>query len=706
MRTHEAKERIEKLTAEINHHRYLYHVLDTSEISDAALDSLKAELDELEQQFPALITEDSPTQRVGGEAKKEFRKVKHAAPMLSLNDAFSHKDVNEWEARIQRIAADRWPLTHGYYGELKMDGLALSLVYEDGILVQASTRGDGLVGEDVLANVKTIEAVPLTLAVEYDRGKGKMIAPYKTDFWGDAVKRGIMARKPLPRRIEVRGEAIMPKKSFVALNEQMKKEGKEPFANPRNAGAGSIRQLDPKVTASRRLDFYAFDLVTDLGQKTHEGAHLAARALGFKLNPWNRLLHSVDDIVKFHEEIAKKRSSLPYEIDGIVVVVNEIALFAQLGVAGKAPRGMLAYKFAAEEATTKLEDIIVQVGRTGAITPVAVLQPVRVGGSLVSRATLHNEDEIARKDVRIGDTVIVRKAGDVIPEVVRSLANLRTGEEKKFSSPSHCPVCASKLERPPGEAVRRCKNPRCFAQNRRGLVHFVSRPAFDISHLGPKIMDALIEAGLVREPADIFKLQVGDLISLERFAEKSSENLVAAIQARKEIPAARFLFALGIRHVGELVAQDIVRNLRGKRILRPKELLKEARAISRDDWAKIEGVGAVAADSLINFFGNTHNQKVIENLDAAGVRFERDHNIAAQGALSGKTFVLTGGISSMTREEAKEKIREAGGKTSESVSKNTDYVVVGEEPGAKADKARTLGVRTLTEKEFLKLVGK
>ena len=540
MNKQEAKKRIEKLRREINHHRYLYHVLDKIEISDAALDSLKNELEKLEQQHPDLITSDSPTQRVGGKALEKFRKVEHFLHMVSLHDAFSEEEMRDWEERIQKLVPGK---KLDYYAELKMDGLAVSLIYENGIFVRGATRGDGKIGEDVTNNLKTIEAIPLKLELK------------------------TISNKPLAiSRIEVRGEVIMTKKVFEELNKKYKKEGKPLLANPRNAAAGSVRQLNPEITAERKLDCYIYGLASDSGQKTHEQEHLIAKNLGFKTIKFNKYCRNLGEVVEFHNYWVKHKENLPYYCDGVVVTVNNLFLHEKLGVVGKGPRYIMAYKFAGEEATTIVEDIVVQVGRTGALTPVAHLKPVPVGGVTISRATLHNENEIERLGLKIGDTVIVRRAGEVIPDIVKVLPKLRTGKEKSFHMPKKCPICESDVERREisdkkgVSAAYYCVNKNCFAQNRRRLAHFASKGAMDIVGLGPKIIDLLIKEGLASSPADFYDLKEGDLVLLERFAEKSAVNLIQAIEKSKKISLAKFIYALGILHVGEETAALLARN--------------------------------------------------------------------------------------------------------------------------------------------------
>jgi DNA ligase (NAD+) len=672
MNKQEAKIRIEKLKKEIRHHRYLYHVLDKQEISDAALDSLKHELDVLERQFPDLITADSPTQRVGGQPLKEFEKVTHRARMLSLTDAFSYEELADWEDRNAKLVPDRTELD--YYAEIKMDGLAVTLHYKNSLFVQGATRGDGRVGEDITQNLKTIEAIPLQIEIDRLSKPSQAVAG---------------------KELEIRGEVFMSKKVLEQLNKEQAKKKLPPFANPRNAAAGSVRQLDPKITVSRKLSFMAYDLITDLGQKTHQEAHELMKQLGFRAGEYNEYCRDIQAVEKYHEKIGQIRARMPYWTDGIVVNVNTLNLFRRLGVVGKAPRGSLAYKYPAEQATTIVEDIQVQVGRTGALTPVAHLRPVKVAGSTVSRATLHNMDEIERLDVKIGDTVILQKAGDVIPDIVKVLPNLRTGKEKRFHMPSRCPVCESKVVRQEGEVAFYCSNKKCYAQQHENLRHFVSKTAFDIDGLGPKILESLAAADLVKDPADLFDLKESDLEPLARFAEKSAENLVAAITASKAVSLSRFIYALGIRHVGEETAIDLAQKF---------GTLENLRQASFEQLNTIHDVGEVVAKSVYEFFQETHNKSVIKKLLHRGIYIQSEKKVQIKTGITGKKIVVTGSLESMSRDEAKLRVRQAGGDWVSSVSKNTDFVVVGTEPGSKADKAKKLGVKIVSEKEFLELL--
>lgn len=692
MTKHEAASRILKLRKTINHHRYLYHVLDRIEISDAALDSLKHELKKLEDQFPDLITPDSPTQRVGGEALDKFAKVRHDTPMLSLEDVFTEIEFNEWLGRLTKHV--RSPTSDiGFFAELKFDGLAVSLVYEQGIFAQGSTRGDGAVGEDVTQNLKTIDSIPLQLELH-----GALPAELR-------AHKARIEREIARGRIEVRGEAIITKKAFEAINKAQASRGEKPYANPRNLAAGSIRQLDPAVTSSRRLTFFAYDLVTDIGQKSHAQKHLLLETLGFRSDAEARRIKTLEEVITFRSEIDRKRERLAYHIDGIVVTVDDNALFERLGVVGKAPRGAVAFKFAPAEATTIIKNIVVQVGRTGVLTPVAHLQPVEIGGVTVSRATLHNEDEIKRLGVKIGDTVVVGRAGDVIPDIRAVLKDLRVGKERAFRMPKRCPVCGTAVVKKEGEVAYKCPNQNCPALKREGLYHFVSRKAFDIDGLGPKIIDALLDQGLIQDAADLFDLKEGDLVPLERFGEKSAANLVRAVQNRKVVSLPKFLFALGILHAGEETAQLLAKQfpISSSKFL-IKKLLRTYQQLTVEDLQKVPDIGPKVAESIHEWFQNRHNIQLLEKLSAAGVGIEVPRLQAAGLKLRGKTFVFTGELDTITRDAGKDMVRTLGGGVSESVSKKTAYVVVGKSPGSKYDRARELGVPILNEKEFLDMI--
>ncbi|MFA4930678.1 MAG: NAD-dependent DNA ligase LigA [Patescibacteria group bacterium] len=664
----EAKKRIIKLRKTIDYYRYQYHVMDKTEISEAALDSLKHELFVLEGEYPELITADSPTQRVEGKALDKFIKVRHSTRMLSLNDVFSVEELRDWEGRIKKIEPG---LKGGYYAEIKMDGLAISLIYEGGLLKQAVTRGDGEVGEEVTLNVRTIESIPLHLRLDNLADQQKILA------------RG---------RVEVRGEVYMETAELAHLNRMQKKNGLPLFANPRNIAAGSIRQLDSRVAAARNLSFMSYDLMSPLGQETHQEAHDLLIELGFPSNKYNLYCSDLKAVEDYYQQVIKLRPRLPYQIDGVVVAVNRLGYYPQLGVVGKAPRYMVAYKFPAQQSTTKILDIEVQVGRTGALTPVAILEPVSVAGSVVSRATLHNEDEIVRKDIRLGDTVVVQKAGDVIPEVVQSLPKMRTGQEKKFIMPKECPVCGNEVRRVEGEVISRCANKQCFAQIRRGIIHFVSRGAFDMEGVGPKVVDKLIAEGLIHDAADLFTLTKGDLQPLSRFAEKSAAKIVTSIQSRRLISLERMIYALGIRHVGEQTADDLARHF-GE--------LDGLINSSREDLETVGNIGEVVASSIVEYFADKKNLHFIDKLRQSGVKYKKT---VKNDVLAGQSFVVTGSLQGYGREEVEALVRRLGGRVSSSVSKKTTYVLAGENPGSKIDKARAVGVKIISEADFNKLI--
>lgn len=696
MNKEQAKVRIEKLKTEINKYRYAYAVLDTSEISDAALDSLKKELFDLENEFPEFVTPDSPTQRVAGAPLKEFVKVQHVERMTSFNDAFSEDDMHAWLERLEsylgrslaQVSRADAPL---FYCELKIDGLAIELEYEDGMFVRGSTRGDGLVGEDVTQNLRTIEAIPLRLfdVAEAEKNlKREGLDPKKYKLNG--------------RHLIVRGEVFLTKKEFAKINKEQEKKELKPYANPRNVAAGSIRQLDPKITASRRLDSFQYDIVTNLGQTSHEEEHLILKAFGFKINANNRTAKDMKEVFVFHDHWGKHREKLDYEIDGIVVIANDNAAFERAGIIGKAPRAAMAYKFSAREATTIVEDIKVQVGRTGALTPVAVMRPVNVGGVTIMHASLHNADEIERLGLRIGDTVIVSRAGDVIPQVTKVFPELRTGKERIFKMPDRCPVDGSKVVRE--GAIERCVSKNCAAQHREALYHFVSRGAFNIEGMGPKIIDKFLDDGLISDAADIFTLQKGDIAALARFGEKSAENIVDEVAQKKKVTLPRFLYALGILHVGEETAAVLAKNLNFEGKVTVKSIERAIQKLSLDDLQKIQDIGPKVAQSIYDWFREPRKVELLGRLEEVGVVVELMPRTAMSRKLEGKSFVLTGSLTSMSREEAKEKIRERGGEASESVSKKTSYLVAGTEPGSKYEKAKKLGVPVIDEKEFLALL--
>ncbi|MEI7620089.1 MAG: NAD-dependent DNA ligase LigA [Candidatus Falkowbacteria bacterium] len=677
----EAQARIAKLKQEIDLHRYNYHVLDKITLGEAALDSLKHELFKLEQSFPDLITADSPTQRVGGKPLDKFKKVEHSKPMLSLFDAFSEEDIVDWEERYKNYAAANGislPQTE-YYCELKLDGLAITLKYENGLLIQGATRGDGKIGEDVTQNIKTIESIPLKL------------------------------NKAVPGIIEVRGEAVMHKSVLEELNKKYAKQGKALLVNTRNAAAGSIRQLDSKIASTRKLDFYEYDLVAPA--QTRFEADSICKELGFKTVKHNKICKDLKEVFEFHHYWEKHRDKLDYNIDGVVVKLNNLDLWKKLGIVGKAPRYAMAYKFAAEQATTKINDIIWQVGRTGTLTPTAVLTPVSVGGATISRATLHNMDEIKRLGLKIGDTVVIERAGDVIPKVVEVLPSLRDGREKKVSVPKICPICDSPVRQVEGEVAYRCTNKKCYAVALRSLEHFVSKGAMDIDGLGPKIIEQLLTVGLIKDAADLYSLQKSDLGNLERFAEKSADNLITAISERKEIELGRFLYSLGVLHIGEESARalaSLVISLVGekKKTMAISELKAVISRLSLDDLVKVADFGPVVSESIYEWWHDEHNERLLAKMEANGLSLKiAVPKISFKNeAVFAKSFVLTGTLSGLTRDEAKDKIRALGGKISESVSRLTDYVVFGDDPGSKYDKANKLGVKILNETEFVSLI--
>ncbi|HVM90659.1 MAG TPA: NAD-dependent DNA ligase LigA [Verrucomicrobiae bacterium] len=680
----EAKERIAKLRVAIDRYRYEEHVLDNLSISEAALDQLKHELYRLEQEFPDLITKDSPTQRVAGKAAEGFKKVTHEVPMISIEDVFSREEADAWVARARKLE----PTAHfAFFTELKMDGLAVSLVYQDGVFVQGSTRGDGRVGEDVTQNLRTIEAIPLSLRVPTEKEIEHFLKKHHGTLDAKRAREVLTAHKG---RIEIRGEAFMTKKQLEALNRKQRKAGLEEYANPRNTAAGSIRQLDPTLVADRKLSFYGYALIGTFGTTTHEQAHEMIALLGVPQNPYNTLFKNLDEVEAFHRALEKKRDKLPYWFDGIVVNINDDRTFERLGVVGKTPRGSIAWKFAAEQGTTVVRDIEVSVGRTGALTPVAVMDPVQLQGTTVTHASLHNEDEIRRLGLKVGDTVIVEKAGDVIPKIIQVLPKLRTGKEKEFHMPKKCPMCGSPVERKPGEVALMCTNRNCFAQQLAKLLHLVY--AFDMRGLGEKIAEQLLQKSLVAEPADVFRLKPGDFLQLEGFAEVSANKLYNEIQAHREVELNRFINSLGIRHVGEETANDLAKTFGS---------IEAFRHATADDLEKVEGIGDVVAKSVIAFLHDVHAKKELDHL-LAHVTVRKAAKRETNGPLAGTSWVITGSLDSMSREEAKEKIRELGGDVGESVSKKTSFVVVGAEPGSKYDKAQKLGVPILDEKEFLK----
>ena len=666
----DAERRVHALRDQANRHNYLYYVLDAPEILDSEYDRLLRELQTLEQQFPELVTRDSPTQRVGATPLAEFGQVRHEVPMLSLDNAFDEQEVRDFERRAhERLGI---PAQLEYAAEPKLDGLAISLVYEHGVLARGATRGDGTVGEDVTQNIRTIPSVPLRLM-----GKG------------------------FPALLEARGEIFMSRKSFEKLNARAARKNEKIFVNPRNAAAGSLRQLDARITASRPLEFFAYAWGQVQGGKLperHSEVLARFRDWGLRTNPENRVVRGVDGCLQFYRQMAAKRDRLPYQIDGVVYKVDRLDLQQQLGFVARAPRWAIAHKFPAEEAMTVLRAVEFQVGRTGALTPVARLEPVFVGGATVSNATLHNMDEVERKDVRVGDTVIVRRAGDVIPEVVSVVLARRPISTRRVRLPRPCPVCGSQVLRLEGEAVARCSGGLyCAAQRKELIRHFASRRALDIEGLGEKLVEQLVDAGLVHTPADIFRLTVPQLADLERMGEKSAKNLVQAIEHARHTTLARFLYALGIREVGETTAQVLARHFG------TLEALMKADATA---LVQVPDVGPVVAAAIAAFFHEPYNHQVIDALRKAGVQWPEHVSapLTGSGPLSGKIFVLTGTLASMTRDDAKAGIQALGGKVSGSVSRKTDYLVVGAEPGSKLAEARKLGIGLMDEVAFKRLL--
>jgi DNA ligase (NAD+) len=664
------QKKIEALREKIRHHEYRYYVLDDPEMSDADFDKLMNELKRLEAEHPELITPDSPTQRVGGKPREGFVKAKHSSPMLSLDNAYSEEELRDWERRAHELTG-RTDLE--YMCELKLDGMSLALVYSDGRLERGVTRGDGTTGEDVTSNVRTVRSIPLTIA------KDKL------------KKAGI------PTDFEVRGEMLMPLAAFRKLNEERERQGLATFANPRNFTAGTVRQLEPSITAQRRMDFFAYMLLKDgrtyfdRQSRTMDGLELA----GFKVNPNRKLAKNLAEVWKFIQSWEAKRDSLPYEIDGIVIKVDRTAWQRELGFTGKAPRWAIAYKYAARGGVTQIEDIVPQVGRTGKLTPVAWLKPVPIGGTTVSRATLHNVDEIERLGVKIGDWVEVERGGDVIPKVVKVVEDKEHPRGKKqFVMPEHCPVCGGNVVRTPGEVDHRCVNANCPAKLQGTILHFASRHVMNIDGLGEALVNQLTERGLVKNVADLYKLTKDDLLKLERMGEKSADNLLAEIEASKKLPLERVIYGLGIRFVGERTAQFLAEHFGS---------LDAIMNASAEQLEEVNEVGPRIAESIVEFFGDEHNRKLVSDLRKAGLTFAGQKKEKGT-KLAGKTFVLTGTLERHTRDEAKKMIEDAGGRVSGSVSKKTDYVVAGSDAGSKLDKARELGVSVIGEEELEGLV--
>jgi len=684
MNEKEAIKELEKLREEINYHNHRYYILDSPVISDAEYDRLFKKLQELENNFPHLITPDSPTQRVGAMPLDEFKTIAHTIPMLSLNNANNVEEAREFDERVKRFLETKEEIE--YVAEPKMDGLAIELVYVDGLFTAGSTRGDGYTGEDVTLNLRTVKSIPLRLL-------NKTVEKVK-------VEGGKTLPLPIPARLEVRGEVFIPIKEFERLNREREERGEPAFANPRNAAAGSIRQLDSKITAMRPLDIYCYGIGALEGAKfkTHWEILHTLKGWGLKVNPFIKICKGIDEVIKYHEDMEEKRDRIPYELDGVVVKVNSLDLQDRLGILTRSPRWAVAYKFKARQETTRVKDIIVGVGRTGALTPVAVLEPVEVGGVTVERATLHNQDEVDRKDVRVGDTVVVQRAGDVIPEIVMVIKEKRTGSEKPFRLPEKCPLCGSAVVKE--GAIHRCTGGlSCPAQLKEGIRHFAAKRAMNIEGLGDKHIDQFVEKGVIKDVADLYSLKKEDIAELERWADKSAQNLLDQIEKSKDTTLARMIYALGIRQVGEHMAKVLANNFGS---------LDELMKASYDNLMEIHEIGPETAESIVTFLKEGHNRNVIEKLKRAGVKspltplFQR--GVRGDLRFKGNQFVLTGTLSGFTRGEAKELIESLGGRITSSVSKNTDYVIAGAEPGSKYDKAVELGIKILNEEEFKDLL--
>ena len=658
----------EKLRREIRHNEYLYYVLDAPEITDSEYDRMMVRLRELEARYPDSIPADSPTQRVGGRASSQFTEVRHLEPLLSLGNVFSAEELRAFDERVRSALPAGSKVE--YVMEPKIDGLACSLIYENGKLVRAATRGDGVVGENVTANVRTIRSIPLTLKVPE----------------GEAV----------PELLDVRGEVYMPRQAFMRLNEQRAERGESEFANPRNAAAGSLRQLDPQVTASRSLSFFAYYLVGEGAQPKHSESLALLARYGFKVSENYKVVENIDEAIKYIGDFNELRQGLSYDTDGAVIKVNDVYQQRILGATGKDPRWATAYKYPPEQAETTLEDIDWRVGRTGVLTPTAVLTPVKLSGSVISRATLHNEDFIRAKDIRIGDRVVINKAGEIIPEVLRVVVEKRTGDEKEVEIPSVCPECGWRVERQGEEAAIRCTNPHCPALGREGLIHFVSRDAMNIDGCGPSVINALLDAGLVRDAADLYSLRKDDLLKLERMGEKSADNLLAALAESKKNELDKLLFALGIRHVGAKVARILATEFGSM------EKLQQAQP---EELAQIRDIGDKIAESAVTWLNVPANIDLVERLAAAGLTMTFTPPASQEdNPFFGKTLVFTGTMPTLGRAEAKTMAQDVGAKVSGSVSKKTDYVIAGAEAGSKLEKAQQLGVTVIDEAEFLRLL--
>ncbi|RNA66735.1 NAD-dependent DNA ligase LigA [Alteribacter keqinensis] len=668
MNRNEAKTQLNHLTDMLNEYAYHYYVLDTPKVSDAEYDQLLRDLIDLEEQYPELKRDDSPSERVGGEILDRFQKVQHDVPMLSLSNAFNDEDLRDFDRRVQQNTGR----PHRYSCELKIDGLAVTLKYEKGRFILGATRGDGTVGEDITSNLKTIPSIPLRLNEEVD--------------------------------IEVRGEAFMPKRSFERLNEAKEEKGEQLFANPRNAAAGSLRQLDPKIAAKRNLDIFVYSIGQLKGKEvdSHYEALQYVDRLGFKTNREHKVCDTIDDVIAYCEGWLDKRADLPYEIDGIVIKVDDLGAQKDLGFTAKSPRWAIAYKFPAEEVITTLEDIELNVGRTGVVTPTAVLTPVAVAGTTVKRASLHNEDLIREKDLKLGDKVTIKKAGDIIPEVINVLTDQRTGDERDFSMPTHCPECESELERIEGEVALRCMNPKCPAQIREGLIHFVSRNAMNIDGLGERVIAQLFAHGFVHDVADLYRLEKEELLKLERMGEKSVENLLNAIEATKENSLEKLLFGLGIRHVGAKAAQTLARHF---------ESMDNLQKATQEDLIAINEIGDKMADAIVTYFDKPEVSELLEELAEAGVNMTYKgpkliDTEESDSVFAGKTIVLTGSMEQLTRNEAKKQIELLGGNVTGSVSKNTDLLIAGEKAGSKLTKAQDLNIEIWDEARMLEELGK
>ncbi len=671
-----AKGLIEDLRGKIHYHNYRYYALDDPEISDAEYDRLMADLKDLEKKFPELVTADSPTQRVGAPPLEEFQTARHTLPMLSLDNAFDEKELGEFDQRVKKFLKSSGEID--YIAEPKLDGAAVELVYEKGRFTSGSTRGDGITGEDVTRNLKTIKSIPLVLL---PRAPGA---------------RSSASPGEIPERLEVRGEVIIGKKEFREFNKSREEEGEPLFANPRNAAAGSLRQLDSSITARRPLDIFCYGLgqVSGMSFSTHQKTLDALNVWGFKINSDYKKCKGIEQVFDYYRRMMERREEFPYEIDGVVLKVDRIDLQRKLGEKSHSPRWAIAYKFPAHQETTRIKNIIVQVGRTGALTPVALLEPVQVGGVEVSRVTLHNQDEIERKDVRIGDTVLVQRAGEVIPKIVKVITSKRSGQERVFRMPERCPVCGSKAFRSPDEAAHRCLGLSCPAQLKERIRHFASRGAMDIEGLGDKLVNQLVEKDLVKDFSDLYHLSREGLAALDRLAEKSAENILKALEVSKEVTLERFIYALGIRHVGEHIAKLIAKAFPD---------LQKLSSASEDELLRVDGIGPEVAKSVQDFFREEGNLKVIERLQRGGVKIiQKREEIADK--LAGLSFVFTGVLDDFTREEAQRAVEELGGRAASSVSKKTDYVIAGKEAGSKLDKAKKLGVKIVTESDFKRLI--